>query len=316
MIPMIFTTGHDVVDAIGKLHFEGNVIPHSWYQTMKLKNGKPDLIGMAILSDVVYWYRPTIVRNEQTGVIEKAKKKFKSDLLQRSYKNLQEQFGLTEKQSREALIRLEEIGVLQRVFRTIETESGKVPNVMFLELDSDKVLELTFPERKDVLPKKETGVYKEGNKVFTNLETRSSPEGTTNTEITTEITYTEITTDITSKPSSLKKGKDEHIPYGLIIGHLNKLTGMKFNPNANKNRDLIHARWGEGNRLEDFIDVIDKKVEDWKGTRFEQYLRPVTLFGNKFDGYKNERVTKSETNRGSDDIIKKYNLDVEREPSF
>jgi hypothetical protein len=30
-------------------------------------------------------------------------------------------------------------------------------------------------------------------------------------------------------------------------------------------------------------------VAQWKGTTMDQYLRPSTLFGNKFDQYKNEQ---------------------------
>ena len=52
----------------------------------------------------------------------------------------------------------------------------------------------------------------------------------------------------------------------------------------------IHRLLAEGFQLEDFISVIDKKYQQWKGTRFEQFLRPQTLFGNKFKIYLNERV--------------------------
>ena len=52
----------------------------------------------------------------------------------------------------------------------------------------------------------------------------------------------------------------------------------------------IHRLLAEGFQLEDFISVIDKKYEQWRGTRFEQFLRPQTLFGNKFKIYLHERA--------------------------
>lgn len=50
-------------------------------------------------------------------------------------------------------------------------------------------------------------------------------------------------------------------------------------------KKLISARLREGYELEDFIEVVDKKVAEWKDTEQEKYLRPETLFGNKFAGY-------------------------------
>jgi hypothetical protein len=43
----------------------------------------------------------------------------------------------------------------------------------------------------------------------------------------------------------------------------------------------------KGFSLSDFQTVIDKKVSEWKGTDMEQYLRPSTLFGTKFESYLN-----------------------------
>ncbi|MEH7122083.1 DnaD domain protein [Bacillus sp. JJ1773] len=150
----MYNCGHEIVDTIGRLNFEGNVIPNSWYQTLKKENGKPDLNAMILLSDFVYWYRPTIERDEQTGLVKEVKKKFKSDLLQRSYKQIEEQFGLTMKQAKETLVRLENKNVIKRVFRTVDTTQGRLPNIMFIELNIRGLVEITFPESTDVCTKK------------------------------------------------------------------------------------------------------------------------------------------------------------------
>jgi hypothetical protein len=43
-----------------------------------------------------------------------------------------------------------------------------------------------------------------------------------------------------------------------------------------------------GFTISDFKCVIDKKVLDWKGTDWEKYLRPITLFSkSKFENYLN-----------------------------
>lgn len=80
--------------------------------------------------------------------------------------------------------------------------------------------------------------------------------------------------------------------YIYIIGHLNKSTGKNFKASSSKTRSLIDARLKEGYTLEDFYKVIDTKALEWKGTNFEKYLRPETLFGPKFEGYLNESMPK------------------------
>lgn len=89
---------------------------------------------------------------------------------------------------------------------------------------------------------------------------------------------------------------DSSIPYSEIIDHLNNLTGASFKHSTKKTKDLIKARFKEGFTLENFKMVIEKKVIDWKNDdKMKKYLRPETLFGNKFEGYLNEPVKKITT---------------------
>ena len=98
---MIYDTTSEV-EAIGSLHFEGNIIPMEWFNHIISDSGKPDLVSIMILSDVIYWYRPTILRDESTGKIKSYKKKFKADLLQRSYNDIENLFGFTRSQIKES----------------------------------------------------------------------------------------------------------------------------------------------------------------------------------------------------------------------
>ncbi len=103
-------------------------------------------------------------------------------------------------------------------------------------------------------------------------------------ENNTSINNTSINTD----PSTACA---EQIPYKEIIEYLNKRTGRGYLHTANKNRDLIKARWNEGFEFDDFKKVIDNKVADANNPEHlfkEQYLRPATLFSNKFDDYLNQ----------------------------
>ena len=92
--------------------------------------------------------------------------------------------------------------------------------------------------------------------------------------------------------------KAERIPYKEIIDYLNEQTGRRYSHTANKNQDLIRARWNEGFRVENFKQVIDTKVKDWSNdSKMNQYLRPVTLFSNKFDDYLNQDVEVKQTSK-------------------
>ena len=80
-----YSTGNRIVDESATLNITGNVIPHIWYKTIVKESGKPYLTAIVILADIVYWYKPTEVRDERTGQIVAFKKRFSADLLQRNY---------------------------------------------------------------------------------------------------------------------------------------------------------------------------------------------------------------------------------------
>lgn len=82
---------------------------------------------------------------------------------------------------------------------------------------------------------------------------------------------------------------DVAIQYNEIINYLNKKSGKLFRANSKTTQRMIRARWLEGYRLPDFKKVIDNKVEDWEGTDLEMYIRPITLFNNKFESYLNQK---------------------------
>ncbi|HFJ5095457.1 TPA: conserved phage C-terminal domain-containing protein [Staphylococcus aureus] len=87
------------------------------------------------------------------------------------------------------------------------------------------------------------------------------------------------------------------IPYKEIIEYLNKKAGKHFKHNTAKTKDFIKARWNQDFRLEDFKKVIDIKTAEWLNTDSDKYLRPETLFGNKFEGYLNQKIQPTGTDQ-------------------
>lgn len=75
-----------------------------------------------------------------------------------------------------------------------------------------------------------------------------------------------------------------------IISYLNYVSGKNYRPNTEKTQRHINARLNEGFTLDDFKKVIDIKVIEWKDTEMELYIRPETLFGNKFESYLQQKI--------------------------
>lgn len=87
-----------------------------------------------------------------------------------------------------------------------------------------------------------------------------------------------------------------------VVAYLNAKTGKAFKANSGSTTRKIAARVAEGYTLEDFKRVIDNKVSDWASDgNMAKYLRPETLFGNKFDGYLNEGRSNGEARCGDFD---------------
>ena len=80
-----------------------------------------------------------------------------------------------------------------------------------------------------------------------------------------------------------------------IISYLNLKAKKNFKVNTASHHKFIKARLKEGYALEDFKKVVDIMVAKWKGTEYEQYLQPQTLFGNKMDNYLNQPMPKRST---------------------
>lgn len=95
--------------------------------------------------------------------------------------------------------------------------------------------------------------------------------------------------------------------YNVVLQYLNEKANTKFRSNSKTTQSHINARIAEGFSIDDFKVVIDKKCSEWLGTEFEQYLRPQTLFGTKFESYLN---APAKPRKGKNGIaIKEFNED-------
>ena len=155
------------VDALYNVEFSGNIIPHTWYGTIQTEIGKPDMNAIAILSEILYWHRPRESCGDGDSGETVLEKRFASDMLQLSYGQLNKKFHLSKAQCRRAMKNLERLGVIKRHLRDLETDAGdSLNNVMFIEMFSDRLLQLTFPDEATPGTKNVTRVSNEMDEVI------------------------------------------------------------------------------------------------------------------------------------------------------
>ena len=154
---------HKKVEQMWRMNFSGNIIPMTWYKTIQKKDGKPDTTAIILLSEIVYWYRPQEIRDEITGEFIGLRKKFHDDqYLQKGYQELADTFGFGYQEVQRAIKRLEDIGVICRIFKNIRTKTGVLCNALFIDLDVDRLAELTYQapetEQTEATPSSDTDV--------------------------------------------------------------------------------------------------------------------------------------------------------------
>lgn len=110
-----------------------------------------------------------------------------------------------------------------------------------------------------------------------------------NIKDTTKKIKTEKHINLKNKEKEVEK-IDMNQVYESIISYLNSKANTKYQFTTNSYRTFINARIKSGATLEDFFNVIDNKCNEWMGTDFEKFLRPETLFGNKFETYLNQKI--------------------------
>ena len=95
--------------------------------------------------------------------------------------------------------------------------------------------------------------------------------------------------DIDKRKEKEKKKTDEAELLSFsqsVIDYLNQKTGKSFQSGRKDTLKFIRARRNEGYILQDFFTVIDIKTREWgSDPKWQKYLRPETLFGNKFESY-------------------------------
>lgn len=231
------------LEILNKINYDGNVIPLQWFKHITNEKGKPNLTAIMILSEIVYWCRPKLVRDEISGKVLGLQKKFKADLLQKSYKDLSEQFGFSKRQTSDAIKKLEDLKLIKRVLRNINGS----PNVLYIDIDPinieniTKINENSQTEKCDISHEKENNILRKKERYLTKKSD----------------TYTKITTEITTKNSlSYKTEKFNYENFDQLIDVWEKRTS-----NFIKNKFIPIKE--KRNVLKSFKDNFDSDFKKW-----------------------------------------------------
>ncbi|HFK1757088.1 TPA: DnaD domain-containing protein [Bacillus cereus] len=257
----------NVVYEIGGINFKGNVVDHEWFNYITFSNGKPHIVAIMVLSEIVYWYRPTVIRDEIDGKVT-YKKKFKADKLQKNYQQLADTFGFTKLQVKRACDLLTDMLLIKIEFRTINVNGKVLNNVMFVEPVPTEIKQISSMYQQT----KEDPDYLEVNRVGTSKLTPSSLasneshdfEVKTNTEITTNIT-TEITTNINDdNATSSQKLIDQEfkISYNFLLK-----KGIPLSEIAIQELGEFCDRFGNELITHAVNKAIDENVPKWRYIR-------------------------------------------------
>ena len=123
-----------------------------------------------------------------------------------------------------------------------------------------------------------------------------------------EQTYTGEYTETTTENNNVSEEKPLKVVWTEetkhIIDYLNKRTGKKYSVKTKKTAQLIHKLLDNGFTVEDFERVIDIKCSQWlNNEKMNQYLRPRTLFSEKFEDYLNEAPSRPKQQGASGQLV-------------
>lgn len=147
----------------------------------------------------------------------------------------------------------------------------------------------------------------ERNIIRTQTEHKRNTQYRINAEFLTSIENTNRTqTEHKRNIKQEEKPQEDTEIYKRIIEYMNLVCGTNYRHTTKATKEYIHARLTDGYTEDDFKTVIDKKFAEWKGTEWEKYLRPQTLFTpSNFESYLNQKVVKAKK-QGEIDILDEW----------
>lgn len=155
----------------------------------------------------------------------------------------------------------------------------------------DKYQNLDAYEQKKLRDKEYSKKYREKQKLLLEEKRENKKSSDESSDDSRFCSYSISNSNSISFSNSIKE----------IIDYLNIVTNSNYTYKNKSNNKHINARLEEGHTVEEFKTVIDKMQAKWgNDPKMSQYLRPETLFSNKFESYLNMKEVKTKNKTFND----------------
>ena len=124
--------------------FPVSLIPKRWFKEITYDNGKPNVVAITVLAEIVYWYRAIVLEDDDENI--HYRKKFIADKVQKSYQTFMDEYGFSKRQVRAACHHLSDLGIIDLEFRSIIFTGGvRAHNVLYIGIYPDRLEEISEP---------------------------------------------------------------------------------------------------------------------------------------------------------------------------
>lgn len=271
---------------------EGFIIFPRWMYADGVLNGDRDYwsVWSYLMFNVNYFDTQIVLRNEVLTVHK--------DQIFTTRRKISEAIGVSETKVDKALKLFEKVGYIKMK----SDKRGRLISLTFEELQTKPH---TTPPQESVNYCTDTvqstdnqeccnsdDAESHSNAEFGGFETKTKPKQSRNKAETkpkqSRSAYTkEINKEINKGNKDILSSKLDNVK--SVVDYLNEKCGTRYKHSSAETQRLIVARLNQGFSLEDFKQVIDNKVADWgNDSQMSKFLRPQTLFSNKFESYLNQ----------------------------
>lgn len=270
---------------------EGFIIFPRWMYSDGVLNGDRDYwsVWSYLMFNVNYFDTQIIIKNEVLTVHK--------DQIFTTRRKISEAIGVSETKVDKALKLFEKVGYIKMK----SDRRGRLISLTFEELQTKPH---TTPSQENVNYCTDTaqstdnqeccnadGETPHNNAEFGGFETKTKPKQSRNkTETKPKQNQNAYTKEINKENKRNKDILSSNLDtVKSVVDYLNEKCGTKYKHSSAETQRLIVARLNQGFSLEDFKQVIDNKVADWgNDSQMSKFLRPQTLFSNKFESYLNQ----------------------------
>lgn len=120
----------------------GQIIPVNWFKYIRNENGKSNTIAVCVLAHLIFSYlksRPSHITRDEIPILC-----LENNAFYITYKEISKSLCISAGQAKSAVVFLETLGLVKRIFKMVYGEYSCVGNILYFQLNADKISEITF----------------------------------------------------------------------------------------------------------------------------------------------------------------------------